>query len=367
MLHLRTTTALTTTTRASTALAAAVLVVALAGCSSATSADPTPSASTSSAPTGSPTAGTTTPGSTAYPLTLDNCGFSVTFDSAPSQVLTIKTSTTEMMLALGQADAIAATAFPDGHVADWLTDASATNPAITAPLSEKAPGPEAVTEVEPDLVYAGWESNLTAETAGDRATLAALGVATYVSPSACKAAAYQPDPLTFDDVFAEITEAGAIFDANDAATALIADQRADLAAITADTRGLTALWYSSGSDIPYVGAGIGAPQMIMDAAGLTNIAADVHDTWTPFSWEDVIAADPDVIVLVDATWSTTEKKITQLESNPATANLTAVQNGSYLIVRFPATEAGVRNVSAVEDIVAQLTTLTLPPGAGTAG
>ena len=74
-----------------------------------------------------------------------------------------------------------------------------------------------------------------------------------------------------------------------------------------------------GTDTPYVGAGIGAPQMIMDAAGLTNIFADVHDTWTSAGWEQVVAADPGVIVLVDAAWNTAAKKIELLEANPATA------------------------------------------------
>lgn len=334
----------------------AALTLVLASCSSSSPTSPT----ASSDPAATPGAAA----ATSYPLTVDNCGFSVTFDAAPTSVLTIKSSTTEMLLALGLADTIAATAFPDGPVADWLADAAATNPAVAAPLSEKAPGPEAVTEVEPDLVYAGWESNLTAESAGDRGTLDTLGVASYVSPSACKEAAYQPDPLTFDDVFAEIAEVGTIFDVSDDAAALVESQRAELDAVTPDTRGLTALWYSSGSDIPYVGAGIGAPQMIMDAAGLSNIASGVHDTWGPFSWEEVIAADPDVIVLVDSAWGSTEKKIGVLEANPATANLTAVQNKSYVVVPFPATEAGVRNVAAVTDIVDQLAALDLPADAG---
>ena len=72
--------------------------------------------------------------------------------------------------------------------------------------------------------------------------------------------------------------------------------------------------------------------MIMDAAGLTNIFADVHDTWTSAGWEQVVAADPDVIVLVDATWNTADKKIELLEANPATSQLTAVREKRYLLV-----------------------------------
>nr|WP_125775386.1 putative F420-0 ABC transporter substrate-binding protein [Antribacter gilvus] len=296
---------------------------------------------------------------TGYPLTVDSCGFQTTFEKAPERVVTIKSSTTEMLLALGLGDRIVASAFLDGPVPESLADAAAEAPAVAEPLSDEAPGAEAVLELEPDLVYAGWESNLTAETAGDRETLAGLGVATFVSPAACKEPGYMPDPLSFADVFSEIGQVGAIFDAADAAEDLIAEQRATLEAVTPDERGLTALWYSSGTDNPYVGAGIGAPQMILDAVGLENVAADVHDTWTSYSWEKAVEADPDVIVLVDAAWNTADSKIERLEGNPATAEMTAVREGRYLVLPFPASEAGVRNVDAVVDLAAQLEALGL--------
>jgi iron complex transport system substrate-binding protein len=289
-----------------------------------------------------------------FPVTVDNCGFEVTFDDAPEQIVTIKSSATEMLLALGLADRLVGAAFLDGPVPAQYGGDGADLPI----LSDKVPGREAVLGTGADLVYAGWESNFSADGAGERSSLAALDVATYVSPSACKTAGYQPDPLTFDEVFAEITEAGQVLGVPDAAAELVAEQRAQLAAVTPDTSGRTALWYSSGDDIPYVGAGIGAPQMIMDAVGLTNVAADVHDTWTAMGWEAIVEADPDVIVLVDAAWNTAESKIELLKANPATAQLSAVREGRYLEIPFPATEAGVRNVSAVQDLADQLAALT---------
>ncbi|SKC78376.1 putative F420-0 ABC transporter substrate-binding protein [Krasilnikoviella flava] len=335
------------TTAAPIVLLTALSVVTLAGCAQGPDAGAAPAAS-SSASDGADGSGT------AYPLTLDNCGTETTVEAAPQRVVTIKSSTTEMLLALGLGDRIVGSAFLDGPVPDSLADAAADVPAVAEPLADQVPGAEAVLGLEPDLVYAGWESNLTADGAGDRGTLAKLGVATYVSPAACKDPEHMPDPLTFDDVFSEIGEVGEIFDASDAATDLVADQRETLASVTPDDRGLDALWYSSGDDIPYVGAGIGAPQMIMDAVGLENVAGDVHDTWTSYAWEEAIAADPDVIVLVDATWNSAEQKIERLESNPATARMTAVREGHYLTVPFPASEAGVRNVDAVVDLAAQL-------------
>jgi iron complex transport system substrate-binding protein len=285
-----------------------------------------------------------------YPVTLDNCGTEVTLDAAPERIVTIKSSTLELLLALGLEDRVVGTAFSDGPVPDAYADAASG----LEVLSDKVPSQEVTLAAEPDLVFAGWESNLSAEGAGDRATLEQLGVATYVAPAACKAEGYMPDPLTFDEVFREFEEAGELFDVSDAAADLVAEQRAELEAIEPNDDGLTALWYSSGSDTPYVGAGIGAPQMIMAAAGLENVAADVEDTWTSMSWEAIVAANPDVIVLVDAAWNTAEQKIALLEQNAATAALPAVQEERYLIVDFPATEAGVRNVGAVASLVEQL-------------
>jgi iron complex transport system substrate-binding protein len=322
----------------------------VAACSPADAGTSTPPDGEASAPTGDATS--------SYPLELDNCGVDVTFDAAPERVVTIKSSTAEMLLALGLGDRIVGSAFLDGPVPDSLADAAAGTP-VAEPFSDEVPGTEAVLGLEPDLVYAGWESNVTADGAGDRDTLAQLGVNTYVSPAACKAEGYMPDPLTFDTVFAEIAEVGSIFDADDAAAGFVAEQEATLASVTPDDRGLDALWYSSGDDIPYVGAGIGAPQMIMDAVGLTNVAGDVHDTWTSFSWEQIIAADPDVIVLVDALWNSADDKIARLESNKATAELTAVREQRYLVVPFPATEAGVRNVDAVVDLADGLAELDI--------
>ncbi|MRX43561.1 putative F420-0 ABC transporter substrate-binding protein [Agromyces kandeliae] len=316
-------------------LAAAASVALLAGCAQTANAGGAAEAE---------------PAASGFPVIVDNCGTEVTFESAPERVITVKSSTLELLLALGLEERVVGAAFTDGPVPDEYADAAAG----IEILSDKVPSQEATLAAEPDLVFAGWESNLTAEGAGDRDTLEQLGVHTYVAPAACKEEGYMPDPLTFDGVFADFEEAGAIFGATDAAADLVAEQRAALEAIEPNDEDLTALWYSSGDDQPFVGAGIGAPQMIMDAAGLTNVVADVHDTWTSLSWEAVVDANPDVIVLVDAAWNTAESKIERLEANPATAAMPAVQAGRYVIVDFPSTEAGVRNVDAVAAIVEQL-------------
>ncbi|TFD47706.1 putative F420-0 ABC transporter substrate-binding protein [Cryobacterium frigoriphilum] len=305
---------------------------------------------------GSPPEGQVATREAGYPLTLSNCGVQVTVPAAPERVVTIKSSTTELMLALGLGDRIVGSAFLDGPLPDSLADAGAD---LTV-ISDFVPGPEATLGLTPDFVYGGWESNFSADGVGERSALTEIGVGSYVSPAACKGD-FMPDPLTFDTVFDEIREAGAIFGATDTAAELVQSLESDLAALApVDTaESPTALWYSSGTTTPYVGAGIGSPAMIMQAAGLTNIFQDVHDTWSSVGWESIIEANPDVIVLVDATWNTAADKITNLETSAATQNLDAVLNERYIVLPFAATEAGIRNVEAAASTIDQLAAFDL--------
>jgi len=289
---------------------------------------------------------------TSYPLTVQNCGVSVTLDKAPERVVTIKSTTTELLLSMGLGKRIVGVGFQDGPLPAEL----AATPLNV--LSDKLPSQEVVLETEPDFIYGGWESNFAADGAGERATLSQLGVASYVVPAACRTV--KPPKLSFDGIFAEFEEIGAIFDAEAAAAALVETQKAELATLVPDARGLTSVWYSSGTKAPYVGAGNNAPAMVMEALGLTNIFADVDDGWIAASWEAVVDANPDVIVLVDAAWNSAEQKKKLLAENPITSQLDAVINQRYLVIPFPASEAGVRNVPATLDLAAQLRALDLP-------
>jgi iron complex transport system substrate-binding protein len=284
---------------------------------------------------------------TDYPLTLDNCGMTLTFDGPPQRAVAIKSTAAELLLSLGLEESVVGLAFLDGPLPEALA-AGASIPV----LSEKLPSQEVVLETEPDLVYGGWESNFASDGAGERVTLERLGIASYVAPAACRSV--KPAKLSFEHVFAEIAEMGAIFDVEERAADIVGEQQAALDGVVADRRGLTAVWYSSGTKTPYVGAGSNAPAMILTALGLTNIFADVDEGWTSASWEAIVDANPDVIVLVDAAWNSAEAKKKLLAENPITSKLDAVVNARYLTIPFPASEAGIRNVPAVVDMARQL-------------
>src|SRR5699024_7490617 len=112
------------------------------------------------------------------------------------RIVTIKSTSTELVLALGAGDRLVGTAFSDGDVPEELALPDPPPPV----LSDTAPQNESVLAVEPDFVLGGWESNFTADNAGERADLDSLGVATYVAPPACQGQGYQPSPLTFEHI-----------------------------------------------------------------------------------------------------------------------------------------------------------------------
>lgn len=280
------------------------------------------------------------------PRTIQNCDFEVETSPVPERVVTIKSTTLELMLALGLEDRIVGSAFLDGPVPEDLLPAG-WQPRV---ISDKVPGRELLLSEQPDFVFAGWASNLSADGPGTRESLLQLGIRSYISPSACDFGEAAPEPVTFDDVFGMFTQVGQIFGAEDRAEQLVEDQRDRLAAVETPERSLTALWYSSGEDTPFVGGGSGTPNMIMEAAGLENVAADHPESWLSLSWEAFVASDPDVIVLVSTPWNSAEAKRQRIEANPAAQTMRAVREQRYITVDFAETEAGVRNVDAVEEI-----------------
>jgi iron complex transport system substrate-binding protein len=175
---------------------------------------------------------------------------------------------------------------------------------------------------------------------------------------ACEDRSLRPETVTIDDVFGEIRDVGRIFGVEDRAEALIAELQAELDAISEalpeTDEPLKVFWYDSGVDEVYAGACCGAPSMIMDLLGVENIFEDAAGSWATVSWEEVVARDPDLIVLVNASWDTAESKIETLTSNPAYADIAAVQNENWVVIDFSYTSPNVRNVAAVRMIAEYL-------------
>ena len=67
--------------------------------------------------------------------------------------------------------------------------------------------------------------------------------------------------------------------------------------------------------------------------------------------QDIIDAEPDVFVIVDASWDSAEGKIDYLHNHTDYCNLKAVQNADYIKIQFSASTLGPRNGVAALDMV----------------
>jgi iron complex transport system substrate-binding protein len=291
------------------------------------------------------------------PVALENCGVEIAVEDPPARAVTMNQAATEVLLSLGLSDRMAGTAYLDDAVLPELAEGYERVPV----LAEEYPSLEALLGAEPDLVYGSYASAFRDGAAGERAELAELGIATYLSPAACPETR-EGAPLTLDDVHAEVLDLGAIFGVPERAAALVAEQRsivAEARAALASDEPITVLWWDSDTDAPFVGACCGAPAMIMDALGLANVFADVEGSWANVSWEQVVERDPEVVVLVDAEWDPSEDKRAFLAGDAALSGLTAVAEGRFVVLPFSSTTPGVRNAAAIAQLAEDVGALGL--------
>lgn len=322
-------------TRYRTILSAFALSVAVAGCAGAPSSD-----------------GNSTPSAAFSPVTLDNCGERITVTTVPKKLVTLNQGATEVALALGLEDHMAGTAYLDDEIsAQWQDRYKKVKV-----LAKEYPTKETFLAAGPDFAYAAYSSAFTDKAVGTRAELKAEGINTYISPFGCPKGQKKADP-TFDSAWAEITEVAKVFGVTDRSKDLIERQKKDLDTIRGQAPGKnrTVFWYDSGDKTPFVGAGGGGPQLILDAVGAKNVFAALEGGWADGSWEKVVEANPDVIVLAEASWSTAQTKQKYLESDPVLNKLDAVKAKRYIVVPFSATTPGVRLVEGAQVVAKGLT------------
>lgn len=267
-------------------------VLALAGCGAS---EAVPAQSTASAGEGR----------TRYPLVLRNGDREVRFERAPERVVSLDQGSTEILLSLGLADRIVGTASWTDPVLDSLATANERVPR----LADNAPTYEVVLGADPDLVTASFGRHF-AEQGGvvTRDRLAETGIASYLSPtdlddgqSVNGGKKSRTTPVTVDSLFTEIRGLAQVFDVAQRGEDLVADlqRRAREATEGVDFGGRTVAFWFANLDTPFVAGGKGAASLLATSTGLRNVFADQAEDWPSVSWESVVAAEPDVLVLGD--------------------------------------------------------------------
>lgn len=296
--------------------------------------------------------------SSAFAQSIDSCGeVAFTYDSPPTRAISVFQQATEYMLALGLEDHLIATAYLEDEIPQqWRAayDGIETH-------YEEVPAREVVLASNADFLLSGFVSAFRDEQLGTQQEWHDMGVGTYLVNAECRTIYDGTEPMTTEPIFVDIERLGALFAVEDRAAALSADlrERLDAALQTNAGDGLTAFLYDSGTDAPFSAGCCGSPALLLSSVGLTSISGDVEGRWADLAWEAVVTADPDVIVVNDAGWSTAQEKIDYMEADPVLSQLRAVKAQSYVVVPFSETILGMRFVDGVERLSAGLEALAL--------
>lgn len=288
---------------------------------------------------GAPDPDDDTKASEGFPVEASSCGFTSTVDAKPERAVTMNQGATEVALALGVEDQLAGTAYLDDAVPEKWKKAYDS----VEVLSDEYPDHESLLAAKPDFVYASYISAFDKEAAGSQADLEKLDIGSYTSPLGCGEDKPRAE-VSFDSVWDEIDTVAAAFGVPERA-AEIKDEQTKLLATLADQKSgadTDVFWFDSGDKTALAGAGEGGPQLILDAVGATNVFADLEGGWADVSWEKVIASDPEVIVLADASWSSADDKIAFLQKDPALSKLEAVREKKFVVLPYSETTPGVR-------------------------
>jgi iron complex transport system substrate-binding protein len=295
---------------------------------------------------------------------------------------------TEFMLAMGLAGSMAGTAYIDDAI--WPQyEAEYNNIPV---LASAYPTEAEIEAVNPDFIVASYSSafrhvytrsngrvsgifngSLAGPCTGAgsewgssdwttcRPQLNSNGIGTYIFEDACEDSSLRPTTVTEDTVYEEMQALGAIFNVDPAP--LIANMRDDFnqaaGLVSSGMSGpLRTVWLDcvgrccadAAQEQVFVGAGTGAPNMLMQEAGLTNVFAGVSGNWACVNVSDIAAANPDVFVVVDAAWDTAVSKIEWLYNDAAFCQMEALSAARLVSIPFSASTLSPRNGPAALDL-----------------
>ena len=291
---------------------AALLVVGLAGCGAS---------STSSERT----------------LTVENCGHQVTLEVPPERPLLLKSAAVTYLDAIGVLERVIARAgaYPDEYYTPQVRATLAEIPLLTDELDASGHlkiSKEVVISQKPDVVL-GAVDNLNHE------TLAAVGIPVLEEPAMCPNATEGP---SFDDVAEQLRFYGRVFgvpERGEQAAEEVAQRLADITARVSpgESRTAAVLYPTVGGGTTYAYGTRSMAHPQLEAAGFTNVFADVDERVFEVSREELIGRNPDVLILLysDGEPGPVKEAITSM---PGAEAITAVANDDILVQLFNFTE-----------------------------
>lgn len=281
-----------------------------------------------------------------YPVELESCGGSYTYDSAPQRVLLGAAGTIRTLDALGIADSVIG--FTN---ADYADPAIKGFPRASLSTADFAPSREFLLSARPDLFLSNDEQQLLGDGSASKEDLASVPGNLYVMGQYCQNAA--PDG-TMDLVYTDISHLGAVFQVQDAAKTLTTElsdrveKAASRAAQAADQKA-GAIMINENKVYALSGSYYSA---VLTALGFTNGFSDMDSAWTEVSKEAVMASDLEVLMVVS---DSDDTNAAEAAARSAFSDAPAVTNDRVAVIRSADFEsAGVVIVDIVESLAKQL-------------
>ncbi len=269
----------------------------------------TPAQSSSAAPTRT---GPAVPAASVYPLTLtDDAGREITLPEAPARIVSLAPSNTEIVCALDACDSLVGVTDFDKYPAQVVD--------VTHVVIGGTVDIEKVVAAQPELVLAAG-NELTPTTVINQLTDLGYPVLSLY-------------PKTLDEVYDDISLVGAAIDAQATATELVTSMQLRAEAVTAAVIGADRprVFYEVGvfEGTIYTAGEDSFIASLISLAGGDPITGDAVST--AIQLEDLIAADPELILLGDAAY---DRSITPdaVAARVGWADMTAVATGQVKVM-----------------------------------
>jgi iron complex transport system substrate-binding protein len=288
--------------------------------------------------------------------TVSRCGEPVEY-TMPQRAVVYEGGSADKLFALGLADHVLGYVMPPANPpvseSPWASDYEQVEF-----LSDDLLNKELVVDAKADFVVAGWNSGFSDSRGITPEVLDTLGIQSFMHAESCFNYPGFPERHTpFEGLYVDLERLGKIFDVEDRAEALVADYRARVEAVQADAPGgepVKVFLYDFGTDKPFTAASQVPPNDIIRLAGGVNIFGEVDARWTEATWEAVVDAEPEVIMILEYNDQPAEEKIAFLKSNPATATLPAVVNDDFYVLDYNEAISSPRNIDGLEQFASYL-------------
>ncbi|WP_425087651.1 ABC transporter substrate-binding protein [Stappia sp.] len=295
-------------------------------------------------------------GAVADPVTVDNCGTPLTFESVPQRMVVQDINMSEMAFALGLQDRMVGVS----GISGWYKTSRAFDEkrGDIPEIAPKYPTLENLVAAAPDLFFAGWYYGMKPGGEVTPDTLAPHGIKTLILTESCVHLDKDRPAASLDLLYDDMLRLGRIFDKEVAAQTLVDGWKAKVAEISGrigDGAPLRVFLYDSGEDKPFTAGKYAMPTAMISSAGGTNITGDMDTSWGTTSWETVAAADPEFLILLDyQNGAGGDALFRFLKIHPVMQHTSAVKNERFIKLRYEELTPGPANIAAIDKLARAL-------------